>query len=108
MTGTYSNWYELSQEEKKLVDQEKSCLGVRPPCRGGGDTTNNRNNGSGSRQPFSKQSKDLKSQNQKYRRLIKALKRSTRTPEDNEEEEAPENDAGNHFGGRNSKKSKKN
>ena len=105
-TGTYSNWHELSQEEKKLVGQERSRLGVRPPRRGGGN--NNNNNGTGSRQPFSKQNKDLKSQNQKYRRQIKALKRTTRTTEDNEEEETPENDAGNHFGGRNAKKTKRN
>ena len=107
-TGTYSNWHELSQEEKNLVGQERSRLGVRPPRRGGGNNANNGNNGDGSRQSFSKQNKDLKAQNQKYRRQIKALKRTTKTSDDTEEAETPEDDAGNHFGGRNAKKTKRN
>ena len=106
-TGTYSDWYDLSPQEKKLVGQERSKLGVRPPRRGGGNRNSNQNGNGNARQPFQKQNKDLKAQNQKYKRQIKALKRKSDVSEDEDAEKDTEDDAGNHFGGRNSKKGKK-
>ena len=33
-TGSYSNWHDLLPEEKKLIGQERSRLGVKGPRRG--------------------------------------------------------------------------
>ena len=109
-TGTYSDWHNLSPEEKKLVGQERSRLGLRPPRRGGGNPNGNRNgNGNSTNsQPFHKQNKDLKAQNQKYRRQIKALKRKSGTSDkDDDADKEPEDDTGNHFGGKASKRTRR-
>ena len=109
-TGSYSDWQDLTPDEKRMVGQERSRLGLRGPRRGRGSGRGGGRGGQGGRghgAPYSRQNSDLKSQNQKYRRQIKALKRKTGEADDDDDksEEKPENDAGNHFGGKTSKRS---
>jgi len=105
-TGSYADWHDLMSEEKKIGGQERSCLGLKGPCRGannngrgcgGGCGSGGRGNGS----PYSKQNSDLKAQNQKYCHQIKALKpKGTFNPDvdNNKTSDQLENNAGKHFG----------
>ena len=91
-TGYYSNWRELSKENKNLVLAERDKLGKKPSNTYGG-----------------KSGKKLKKTVHKLRKKIAALKRkntSDGTSEDDDDGE-PVNNSGNAFGGRSEKAAKK-
>ena len=112
-TGHHTNWQDLPYESKRLVFAEQKRLGVSYQPTGGGRGSGrgggNRNNGGGrgNGRNYSQQNRDLKSQNNKYRRQIKAMKRKPDDDDGDNSESPPADDAGNHFGGRNAKKKEK-
>jgi len=100
-TGHISNWRSLSNEERSKVLNERKRLGAGKK-KGGGDKSSN--------DQAANTMKQLRHQNQKQRRKIKALMR--KNPDDGEDSDSdesakPVNDAGDQFGGKNSKKKSK-
>ena len=99
-TGYISNWNSLTKEEKNKVFAEKKRLKAK---RQGRDVDKPKDALNAS---DANQLKQLMEQNKKYKRRIKALKRSksaVSTTDDPEEDQ----DAGDLFGGKATKKSKK-
>ena len=97
-TGHISDWKSLSFQERKEVIAERKRLGVKYRKKGGAGA-----GGRGGGQSGSNRLKQLKEQNSKYKRQIKALKR-----EDNGDEGDEDSiDAGDQFGGKQSKKKTK-
>ena len=99
-TGHIPNWKSLSFKERKVVIDEKKRIGI-----------NNKKGGSGaegrgkSLSTDSNRIKKLKNQNQKYKRKIKALKRSN--TDDVYDDADKDLYAGDQFGGKSSKNKKK-
>ena len=103
-TGFIEGWHQLSKEDRKIVNDERAKNKAK---RGQG--------GKGGRKPsthykktFSKQKADIKSLNTKVEEQARKISQLTRNNDDDDEEDTPTNDAGNQFGGRQSKKAKKN
>ena len=102
-----SNWSNLSSEDRSKVMAERKRLNIRLGKGGQG----NQNSNSGGNND-GKSSKTLKKQNKKFKRQIKALKRKMKSNKDGEEgnsdsESEEDKDAGDSFGGRESKKNQK-
>ena len=96
ITGYINNWRELSREDKQVVLDERARLGIKKK-------SNNKNGKSKT------EMEKLKKLNAKMKRRIKALKRvktSKNKGEDGDDED--DIDAGDQFGGKNSKKTKRN
>ena len=99
-TGHISNWKSLSNDDRELVKKARNNK-KRNSTKGGDGKGGNSNNNT---------IKQLKSQNSKFKRQIKALKRSS-TNDDSKESDKDnddELDAGDQFGGKNARKRKKN
>ena len=96
-TGHISNWKSLSQEDRSKVIEERKRLGANKKKSGGKEKGKESSN----------TIKQLRQQNQKQRRKIKALTR--KNPDDDDDSDTAEegNDAGDQFGGKNSKKKNK-
>ena len=95
------NWKDLPTEDKRKVLAERKKLKIKLGTGGKGHITND----------APKQLSKYKKQNAKYKRTIKALKKSVRfkdNDEDKEDDDAEEQDAGDQFGGKNTKKQKRN
>ena len=99
-TGHIPNWRSISFKERKIVIDERNRLGIKYKESGAGA------GGSGNipSTDYNRIQK-LKEQNQKYKRAIKALKRSNMDDVDDDAEE--DLDAGDKFRGKASKKKKK-
>ena len=100
------NWNELSAEDRSKVMAERKRLNIR--LGRGGKGHQNPKGGKNSGQS----SQALKKQNSKFKRQIKALKRKMKSKDDNDNdannsESEEEKDAGDSFGGRESKKNQK-
>ena len=100
ITGHIPHWHSLSEEEKSLVKAEsKKLRGMKGKGQKGKSAAT------------ANQVKQLKSQNAKYKRKIKAMKRNKEVDDDNEDADAneseAENDAGDQFGGKSAKKKQK-
>ena len=94
-SGHISDWKLLTFQERKEVIAERKRLGVKYRKKGGAGA-----GGSGGSQSDSNLLKQLKEQNSKNQRQIKALKRD----DDGNESDEESIDAGDQFGGKNSKK----
>lgn len=95
------NWKDLPMEDKRKLLAERKKLKIKLGRGGKGNITND----------TPKQVSQYKKQNAKYKRTIKALKKTIRFKEDDEEkdgDDADERDAGDQFGGKNTKKTKRN
>jgi len=94
-TGYYSNWFDLSKENRNLVLAERDKLGKG----------SNKKAQSGGGKSGSKWRKTAR----KLQKKIAALKRKTSddTPPDSDGDGGPSNNAGNAFGGRSEKAAKK-
>lgn len=95
------NWKDLSTEDKRKVLAERKKLKIKLGSGGKGKITAD----------TPKQLSKYKKQNAKYKRTIKALKKSVRfkdNDEGKEDDDAEEQDAGDQFGGKNAKKQKRN
>lgn len=100
-TGTINNWDKLPIKEKRLVYKERKRLGVKygGNAIGKGSKPNNNQNKNAS---LANTMKQLRESNNKLKRRIKAI--SASDPKSVEFEDAI--DAGDEFGGKNSKKKK--
>lgn len=100
-TGHIPNWRNLSQADRETVYAERKRLGL---TKGKAKEKGARrsNNAEGNRL------KQLTEQNKKYKRQIKAFKRSSDASTNDESSNSGDTDAGDQFGGKASKKSKKN
>ena len=98
-TGHISNWKSLSDSDRELV--KKARMNKKLNSTKGGDGKGGYSNNNTMKQ--------LKVQNSKYKRQIKALKRSSANndSDDNDKNVKEELDAGDQFGGKNSRKKKK-
>ena len=112
-TGHITNWHQLSDEDKKAVTDERSRQGFG---RGGGRGRGGRGRGRGGRGRGGRTGDSiykLTKANAKYKRKIAALKQKSDATggEDMDisadDGEGTNDDAGNSFGGKASKKSKK-
>ena len=99
-TGQISNWKSLSEEEVKLVKIARFRY-KKQNSTNSGDGKGGHSNSNTMRQ--------LKSQNSKYKRQIKALKQSASNDDSKErdEEKEEELDAGDQFGGKNARRKTK-
>lgn len=103
-TGYIESWWKLTPGQRKIVEEERTRLGVKPKSKGGkGGKGGNRNN------VHKKNMNKIK----KLERQVKALKRSktddTAESSDDDEEDADESptQAGTQFGGRAEHRQKK-
>ena len=98
-TGHISNWKSLLEEEVKLAEKARFSKKQNYTNSGGGKGGHSNSN----------TMKQLKSQNSKYKRQIKALKRSAGNDDSKEsdEEKEEELDAGDQFGGKNARRKTK-
>ncbi len=104
-TEYISNWSSLSRADKNVVREERKRLGMSKPNGKGSPSTT-----SGGSKADANRMKQLVAQNKKYKRVIKAFKR--KDPDSGEADAAgdgsdSDTDAGDQFGGKNSKKKKK-
>ena len=103
ITGHIPSWRSLSQSDREKVLAERKRLGIKGG-RGG-------KNAKGGDKASSNRLKQLTEQNNKYRRQIKALKRSQSKDDDKSDDGDDSNssvtDAGDQFGGRASKRAAK-
>lgn len=101
ITGDIPHWTSLSYEQKKIVFAERKRLGIQRNGR------RKRAGGRGKKtKSGSNKLKQLQKQNAQYKRTIKALKRNKES-DDEDADEDEDIDAGDQFGGKNSKKKKK-
>jgi hypothetical protein len=104
-TGIIKDWDKLSSSDKRLVYKERKRLGVKYG-RGGNDGNRNVAKGNqGAKAANSNTITQLRKQNNNLKRRIKALKS---TPTEESVEDSNIDDAGDEFGGKNSKKKKPN
>ena len=98
-TGHIPNWKSLPFKDQKLVVDERKQQGIIYKGKNGaksGERVNSNHSAADSNR-----FKKLKEHNQKYKRKIKALKRSNNSEDDTDKEQL---DAGDQFGGKSSKK----
>lgn len=100
VTGNIKDWDKLPMSEKRIVFKERKRLGVK---FGGG---NKGNNGNKTKVSDVNTINQLHKQNNNLKRKIKAIKISEPKSDDQHENEAE--DAGDEFGGKNSKRKKNN
>ena len=101
-TGGDTSWKTLSQDDKNIVMNERNRLGKRGGKGGKGGSVKHKAASDSNRL------KQLDDQNKKYKRTIKSLKRRP-SQADNGDDKGTDNkseddDAGDQFGGRNSKR----
>ena len=98
-TGYIENWRDLSRQQRESVMKERTRLGIKLEKKGGKDGGGNKKG---------KASK-LQKQNKKLKRQIKALKRAGKSDDSKDKnDDSSDEDAGDQFGGKNSKKKQKN
>ena len=103
-TGHHPNWLNLSPDDRKKVNDERSRLGL------GKNKNKNKNYNKGSSSNAANTIKQLKAANEKHKRTIAGLKKETSddgpsSPADDSMD--IEGDAGDAFGGKAAKKAKK-
>ena len=101
-TGHIPNWRSLSDADRETVKAERKKLGITKK--------GNNNNGANTNQSKADANrlKQLAAQNKKMKRQIKALKRSNSKDNDDDDDASDgDTDAGDQFGGKASKRSKK-
>jgi hypothetical protein len=106
ITGHIPSWRSLSSDDRAIVMNERKRLGIQSKKGNNAHKSRNKNSSSSDANRL----KQLQDQNKKYKRQIKAMKRSDTdtTPEDSKSEnEDSVNDAGDEFGGRNNKATKR-
>ena len=104
ITGHIPHWRSLSKEERSKVFAERKKLGAKGGIKKG--------KGNGTPKSDANRMKQLADQNKKYKRQVKALKRKYLNEGDEidlgeDEESKSDVDAGDQFGGKNSKRKKK-
>ena len=104
ITGHIPHWRSLSKEERSKVFAERKKLGAKGGIKKG--------KGNGTPKSDANRMKQLADQNKKYKRQVKALKRKYLNEGDEIDSGEDENsksdvDAGDQFGGKNSKRKKK-
>ena len=97
ITGFIPNWQSISKADRAKVIAERKRLGIQKAGNGG--TSKGRSNAS-----EENTIKQLKLQNAKQKRKIKALRKKVSFKDDTDDNEEEEKDAGDEFGGRNQKK----
>ena len=105
-TGRIPGWHSLSFKDKKIVYDERKRKGIAPRSK---DSKNRNNDQKGNNAVPSSdlnRIKQLKDQNTKYKRQIKALKRTGDTEESAAASDDEKLDAGDQFGGKTAKKKK--
>ena len=101
--GFIPSWNKLSRTDKAIVQAERKKIGVKGPKGGGPHKSATESN----------RLKQLENQNKKYRRAIKSLKskkideNDTATTADLDDDNLDDLDAGDTFGGKNSKRQRK-
>ena len=104
ITGHIPNWRNLSQADRNKVFAERERLGISKRKNGSDQSKSNNVNAANDNRI-----KQITEQNKKYKRQIKALKRSKTPNNKNDANSDDDNaDAGDQFGGKNSKKKAKN
>ena len=104
ITGHIPNWRNLSQADRNKVFAERERLGISKRKNGSDQSKSNNVNAANDNRI-----KQITEQNKKYKRQIKALKRSKTPNNKNDANSDNDNaDAGDQFGGKNSKKKAKN
>ena len=103
ITGHIPNWRNLSQADRNKVFAERERLGISKRKNGSDKSKSGNVNAANANRI-----KQITEQNRKYKRQIKALKR-TKTPNDKNDATSDDDntDAGDQFGGRNSNKKAK-
>ena len=101
VTGNIKDWDTLPMSEKRIVYKERKRLGVKY-----GGNTKGKGNSSNTSASNSNTINQLRKQNNTLKRRIKAIKASSSSNETNDDEDDAE-DAGDEFGGKNSKRNKK-
>lgn len=97
-TGNIKDWDKLPMSEKRLVFNERKRLGVKYGANANGKSGNNNSKASDTNTI-----KQLRKQNNNLKRRIKAIEISKSKSDDNQDEVE---DAGDEFGGKNSKRKK--
>ena len=100
-TGYISNWKSLSAEDKQKVIAERKRLGLSSNRRKSGNTR------SASTVSSQNTINQLRAQNKRQKRKIKALKRTSPVPYQDDSDKDSDDDAGDQFGGKASKKKSK-
>jgi hypothetical protein len=105
-TGRIHGWHSLSFKDKKIVYDERKRQGITPKLKYSKGRSNDSHHSAGSASDLNRM-KQLKDQNSKYKRQIKALRTRAGADEadDAEDAEVPL-DAGDQFGGKAAKKKK--
>ena len=102
ITGYIPDWNSLSRKDRSIVIAERKKLGVRGPST--------RGKGPNQTAMDANRMKQLETQNKKYKRAIKALQ-AKRTDDETastaDDDDSVDLDAGDQFGGKNSKKQKR-
>ena len=93
------DWNSLSKEDRRKVLAERNKLGIKLGQGGKGGGTSKGNN---------KMLSKLKKENTRFKRRIKALETNKAANQDDNKDSDKEVDAGDQFGGKNSKKRRKN
>ena len=100
ITGHIPNWRNLSQADRNKVFAERERLGISKRKNGTDRSTPGNANAANANRI-----KQITEQNKKYKRQIKALRRTSTSSDKNDTTSDDDNtDAGDQFGGKNSKK----
>ena len=102
-TGHHPNWLQLSASDRKIVNDERSRLGLGKKNKGKGQKSGK--GGAVTDPKVENQINQLKKANAKHKRTIASLKKDTNDDEENADAKDIEADAGDSFGGK-AKKSK--
>ena len=97
-TGFIPGWYDLSKSDKDIVTSERKRLGIKFKPKGGKNKSWCRNGDETSANDANRL-KQLESQNKRYKRAIKAMKRG-RTSDEDQDDVQEEIDTGDQFDGR--------
>ena len=104
ITGHIPTWRQLSQDDREIVMEERKRLGNK-------SGKGNKNKSGNKSKADTNRLNQLSTQNKKFKRQIKAMKRKTKDPDadvpsngDNDSDNGT--DAGDQFGGKASKKKK--
>jgi hypothetical protein len=106
ITGHIPTWRSLSNDDRAIVMNERKRLGIQGKKGNNANKSRNRNTSSSD----ANRMKQLQEQNHKYKRQIKAMKRNDTDPTPDEgksDNDEPINDAGDEFGGRSNKATKR-
>jgi hypothetical protein len=102
-TGYYKTWGALTKEERGQVIAERSRLGIKSKTPGTGGGPKRRAAATKSKKQVTKLKKDLKN----AKRTIAVMRKKDSPDEEDDDDSDVPDDAGNQFGGRESKRNKK-